>query len=117
MQSHPEGQSSPLLRRGPLVHEDKDVVSMSEADVYTYFPLPPESLPEAFPKHNKALNLSMLPKSGCTGLQVKTCASLLLSIHEISLQSFTRDFAVQPHGLLHCSLSVFHVGWRSRVGA
>ena len=48
------------------------MLSMGENDFFTYFPLPPESLPEAFPVHSTAPNLSMLPKSGCSGLIVST---------------------------------------------
>lgn len=55
--------------RIPLL-QDKDMLSMGEDDFFTYFPLPPESLPEAFPVHSTAPNLSMLPKSGCNGLIV-----------------------------------------------
>ncbi|CAL8465449.1 g4985 [Coccomyxa elongata] len=53
--------------RIPLLQE-KDMLSMGEDDLFTYLPLPPESLPEAFPVHSTAPNLSVLPKSGCNGL-------------------------------------------------
>jgi hypothetical protein len=46
------------------------MTSLEEKDILFYFPLPPESLPEAFPEHNKGPTVSMLPKSGCMGLQV-----------------------------------------------
>ena len=55
--------------RVPLV-ADKDMASMTAEDMYRYCMLPPEALPEAFPQHNTAPTLPMLPKSGCKGLQV-----------------------------------------------
>jgi hypothetical protein len=56
--------------RVPLV-TDKDMASLTEEDVYRYCVLPPEALPEAFPQHNTAPTLPMLPKSGCKGLQAR----------------------------------------------
>ena len=56
--------------RVPLVAADKDMAAMTADDVGRYCALPPEALPEAFPRHNTAPTLALLPKSGCKGLQV-----------------------------------------------
>ena len=51
---------------------DRPATELTEEDVTCYFSLPAEALPEAFPEHNTAPSLPMLPKSGCKGLQVCT---------------------------------------------
>lgn len=53
--------------------KEKKMTEVSDEDVLYYIPLPAESLPEAFPELNRGPTVDMLPKSGCTGLQV--CAS------------------------------------------
>lgn len=49
---------------------EKSITELVEADICQYFPLQPQSLPEAFPEHNKSPAIAMLPKIGCKGLQV-----------------------------------------------
>ena len=65
------------MHRVPLVVEDKDMAAMTAEDVGRYCALPPEALPEAFPRHNTAPTLQLLPKSGCKGIQVSSTFSLL----------------------------------------
>ena len=49
---------------------EKSITELVEGDIFQYFTLQPESLPEAFPEHNKSAAKAMLPKTGCKGLQV-----------------------------------------------
>jgi len=53
-----------------LMTTDKKMTNLKERDILQYIPLPPESLPEAFPEHSQSPAIAMLPKSGCKGLQV-----------------------------------------------
>ncbi len=62
---------------------EKSITELGEGDICQYFPLRPESLPEAFPEHNKSPATAMLPKPGCKGLQV---SYLTLSPMPIPLQ-------------------------------
>ena len=57
-----------------LMTTEKSITELVEGDICQYFPLQPESLPEAFPGHNKSAATAMLPKTGCKGLQVPSHA-------------------------------------------
>ena len=54
------------------------MAELGQEDLLSYYHLPKEALPEAFPEANTAPSLPMLPKSGCRGLQVR---SLLVAVH------------------------------------
>jgi hypothetical protein len=71
-----------VLRRIPLATDHK-MNEMMDEQVLFYFTLPPESLPEAFPEYNRGPTVEMLPKSGCTGLQVCTRPTMLADIVSI----------------------------------
>ena len=53
---------------------EKSITELVEGDIGQFFQLRPESLPEAFPEHNRSPATAMLPKTGCKGLQVPSYA-------------------------------------------
>lgn len=80
------------------------MAGLEEKDVFCYFPFPRESIPEAFPELNKAPNLSMLPKSGCSGLQVRlTNGHCVLSGMSVEMTKMARAFS----SVLHFALLFF----------
>ena len=57
------------------------MVELTQEDLLSYYHLPKEALPEAFPEVNTAPSLPMLPKSGCKGLQAR--APAVLRLHSV----------------------------------
>lgn len=55
-----------------LMTTDSSITDLQDSDLLQYFPLPPDSLPEAFSEHNKSPAMGLLPKTGCKGLQVSS---------------------------------------------